>query len=681
MDAVRKVYHYAQPNLTLISWLGMAGFPLYYIVWEYLFPQQYENLALRLLCSGLFALVLLREKLPSQLQRYNPVIYQIAITTGLPFFFFFMLLMNDWAYVWVMSYMSATFLHILLVHMTRVVFAQAIVAISSAFFFAWIAKGHPTEILIEWPNVPIFLFVYVFGNFCYSRNQDEHESRASLAKTFGAGIAHEMRNPLSCLCTSIDVIQSTLPQAEKRGQKGYYLSEDDVSMMKEVSAEAMKIIQSGNETIDLLLTSIDENRVSRSTFKRYSAQSVVSDAVESFSYKGEVDKRVISLDVHENFPFIGSDTLLKYVMYNLFKNAFHHRKAEPLKIDVSLFCDEQGHHIEVKDNGNGIPRETVKHIYEDFYTTGKKGSYGLGLPFCRRVMRSFGGEIQCHSALGEGTTFTLSFPPRYSEKGRKIVHEITSIKSTLTISDRAKISARTWLHAAKFGFKPQIISIKEAVQLREHEFEYDLIAIDLASEALTKDKLTSLESQLTLTEARIVYIYDSQDNQHLGQRISNHICLRLSECSYKAYDLFEALLLEPDFSMQSPVLAKAQPSGKRKVLLVDDNLSLRKLTKILLEKLGFEVIERENGQQALEALDQQMIDVVLMDIEMPIMDGIEATQRIRQSNQPYSQVPIIAHTGDSSLGTLEKIELSGMTDYIVKPADVNRLVEKLNVAN
>ncbi|GAL15305.1 sensor histidine kinase CqsS [Vibrio astriarenae] len=243
------------------------------------------------------------------------------------------------------------------------------------------------------------------------------------------------------------------------------------------------------------------------------------------------------------------------------------------------------------------------------------------------------------------------------------------------------VSARTWLHAARFGFKPQIISIKEAVRRREHEFEYDLIAIDLDSVALTKDKLKSLESQLTLTEARVIYIYDSQDNQHLGQRMSNRICLKLSECAYNAHELCESLLLEPDFSMQSPVLAKAQPSGKRKVLLVDDNLSLRKLTKILLEKLGFEVIEKDNGQQALEALDKQMIDVVLMDIEMPIMGGIEATQRIRQSNQPYSQVPIIAHTGDSSPGTLEKIELSGMTDYIVKPADVNRLVEKLNVAN
>ncbi|NMS64537.1 hybrid sensor histidine kinase/response regulator, partial [Vibrio parahaemolyticus] len=127
-----------------------------------------------------------------------------------------------------------------------------------------------------------------------------------------------MRNPLSGLCTSIDVIQSILPNMKEAGKEQYVMSVEDVTLLREVSQDAMNIIQSGNETIDLLLTSIDENRVSRSSFKKYSAHSVVEQAIESFSYKRATDRFAISLDARSEFEFLGSDTLLKYVMYNLF---------------------------------------------------------------------------------------------------------------------------------------------------------------------------------------------------------------------------------------------------------------------------------------------------------------------------------------------------------------------------
>ena len=112
-------------------------------------------------------------------------------------------------------------------------------------------------------------------------------------------------------------------------------------------------------------------------------------------------------------------------------------------------------------------------------------------------------------------------------------------------------------------------------------------------------------------------------------------------------------------------------------MVVDDNESLRKFTALLLEKQGFDVIQKEDGEQALEALSSESIDLILMDIEMPVMDGIETSRKIRSSKCPYSTIPIIAHTGDSSPVTLEKIESSGMSDFIVKPADKARLFDKI----
>ena len=120
--------------------------------------------------------------------------------------------------------------------------------------------------LICWETERILLgFIFLFDHLFYFRNQVEHENKVSLAKSFGAGIAHEMRNPLSGLLTSINAIQSILTCPKNSDIRGRYtLSTQELKQLHDVGNEAMEIIQSGNETIDLLLTSIDENRVSRS---------------------------------------------------------------------------------------------------------------------------------------------------------------------------------------------------------------------------------------------------------------------------------------------------------------------------------------------------------------------------------------------------------------------------------
>ena len=87
LESVRKVYQYAEPNLTLVGWMGLLGFPTYYYVWSYLFPQPYESLTLRLFCSFLFAIIAFRHALPKHIQRYMPQYYLISIAICLPYFF------------------------------------------------------------------------------------------------------------------------------------------------------------------------------------------------------------------------------------------------------------------------------------------------------------------------------------------------------------------------------------------------------------------------------------------------------------------------------------------------------------------------------------------------------------------------------------------------------------------
>lgn len=586
--------------------------------------------------------------------------------------------MNDWSNVWVMSFMSAIFLHILLVHVTRVMFAQTFAGIGLATFFAWIAKGFHLDITMDWTHVPIFLFIYVFGNMFYFRNQVEHEAKVSLAKSFGAGIAHEMRNPLSGLCTSIDVIQSVLPNKKAMGEKDQYvMSGEDVTLLREVSEDAMNIIHSGNETIDLLLTSIDENRVSRSSFKRYSAQSVVEKAIESFSYKRSTDRFAISFDARSEFDFLGSDTLLKYVMYNLFKNAFHHRSSDEFHIHVSMQSNDTANQIVVTDNGSGIAPDVIRHIFQDFYTTGKSGSYGLGLPFCKKVMRSFGGNIKCISQPGEWSQFTLTFPPITSDTVTEIKDELTKMKSILLVSNQDIIVQKMADISRFMGFDVTVLDVKSVFKKKEYEFEFDLIFVDVESLDVLENQLDRIESLLSFTEARVVYLFEHKPAQRAKKAGHDPIWVETQAWLLNTKATIERLLYDSTYISSTLPSAPLDKSIKRTIMVVDDNESLRKFTAMLLEKQGFEVVQKEDGQQALDTLEKENIDLILMDIEMPIMDGVEASRRIRNSEKPYASVPIIAHTGDSSPVTLDKIGSSGMSDFIVKPADKNRLFDKI----
>ncbi|MCK8071380.1 hybrid sensor histidine kinase/response regulator [Vibrio sp. 1CM23M] len=678
MNAIRKVYQYAEPNLTLVGWMGFVGFPIYYIVWEFLFPQPYENLALRLFCSVLFFGIIFRNRVPFEWRKYLPAYYQVAVTICLPGFFFYMLLMNNWSNVWVMSFMSAIFLHILLVHVTRVMFAQTFAGIGIATLCAWIAQGFYLELTMDWTHVPIFLFIYLFGNLFYFRNQVEHENKVSLAKSFGAGIAHEMRNPLSGLLTSIDVMQSILPNPKSGDQKGQYaLSNEEVIQLREVGDEAMEIIHSGNETIDLLLTSIDENRVSRSTFKKHSAQAVVEDAIDSFNYKRSADKSAISLDVQSNFEFLGSDTLLKYVMYNLFKNAFHHRSPEDFHIHVTMFSDEVTNQIMVTDNGSGISSDIIRRIFQDFYTTGQSGNYGLGLPFCKKVMRSFGGEIKCQSEVEQWTQFTMTFPSLASNTVKEIKSELTKLKTVLMVSDQKILTSKMTEISRFMGFELAVLDVASALKNKEYQFEFDLIFVDMESLDLRANCLDRIESLLSFTEARIIYLYERHPIKHVRNISFEPIWVETQVWLLNTKATIDRLLFDSNYVMTSVAVKPLEATTKRTIMVVDDNESLRRFTAMLLEKQGFDVVQKEDGQQALDALDTDDIDLILMDIEMPIMDGVEASRRIRSADKEYSSVPIIAHTGDSSPVTLEKMESSGMSDFIVKPADKNRLFDKI----
>ncbi|GMQ48932.1 hybrid sensor histidine kinase/response regulator [Vibrio sp. 10N] len=678
MSRLQKIYNYAEPNMSLVVIMGVAGFPLYYWVWEYLFPQAYENLGLRLLCTASVLVMAFRNHYTNRIKKFLPVYYLFAMGLCLPYFFFFMMLMNGWSDVWVLSFMSSIFIHILLVHDTRMMFTQAFVCIVLATLTAYYIKG--PELNLEEHNsyLPIFAFTYVFGNLFYFRNQVEHEAKVSIAKSFGAGIAHEMRNPLSALLSSFEVVRSIIPTSNSSYRNSHHLNAQEIQILNDIIEDSMKVIWTGNETIDLLLTSIDQNRVSTSTFCKHRAKKVIENAIDSFSYKNATEKRLVTIEMDKDFEYLGSDTLLKYVVYNLLKNAFRHRGTGRFKITVSTRKTPDGHSVFIKDTGQGIEQQLIKNIFEDFYTTGKNGTFGLGLSFCKKVMKSFGGTIECRSEFGEWTEFELKFPDTRSAQVATIKQELMKAKTVLFIgNEHGTVGSNIRQIGLEVDLNLTLKSLAEAAELEEHQFEYNLIVIDGDLDTTGWALMSRLESKLSFTEARIAFIHDENSTRNLY--FQRYVDIQLFSIQKFEQDPFAAVdyLLFDGFDNEQSAHAYNEISTKRTVMIVDDNHSLRSITSIMLEKQGLHVIQAENGKRAIQTLEEEDVDLILMDIEMPVMDGLTATKRIRQSDSHYASIPIVGYTGDKSDETVIKINEYGMNDYLVKPTPKDELIDKV----
>ncbi|MBY6198271.1 hybrid sensor histidine kinase/response regulator [Vibrio hangzhouensis] len=680
MNRLQKIYSYAEPNTTLVVIMAGFGYPIYYWIWQYLFPQPYENFWLRMVCSLVVMVLAFRGVMSNKLKRYLPYYYLFAIGLCLPFFFSYMMFMNNWSDVWVLSFMSSIFLHILLVYDTRVMLLQAVTCVTVAGFLASLDLEEGLHLSEHAIYLPIFAFTYLFGNLFYFRNQTEHEAKFSIAKSFGAGIAHEMRNPLSALLSSFEVIRSIVPNGSSSYRSSYHLNAQEVQTLNDIVEDSMKVIWAGNETIDLLLTSIDQNRVSTSTFCKHRAKQVVENAVKSFSYKNASEIRLVQLEMDNDFDYLGSDTLLKYLIYNLLKNAFRHRGMGKFTISIKSKKTADGHSILIRDSGKGIEPDLIKNIFEDFYTTGKNGTFGLGLSFCRKVMLSFGGSIECRSVHGEWTEFELKFPEYHSSKINNIKFELMKAKTVLFIGeDESDIAKELKKIGEDCELNITFVSLPEAVTLEEHQFEYSLIVIDGCLDRNGWSLMTRLEGKLSFTEARIAFVYDEEAKRNLYfQRYVDIELFSRQEFLYSPTIALDYLLFD-ELKIDQPIQPYNEIATKRTVMIVDDNHSLRSITSIMLEKQGLYVVQAENGEIALKLLEQEDIDLILMDIEMPVLDGLSATKLIRESNASYASIPIVGYTGDKSEETVGKISEYGMNDFIVKPTPKDELIDKVAV--
>jgi signal transduction histidine kinase len=154
---------------------------------------------------------------------------------------------------------------------------------------------------------------------------------------------------------------------------------------------------------EMILRNIGNGEIDKTKFMHISMGTIIEGAMKEYAFENDEQRRLVNVDLSDDFDYFGDETLMVYVIFNLLKNSLYY------KANINIWLDGNNRCLYFKDNGVGIPADKIDSIFDSFFTSDKKGGTGLGLPFCKRVMKDFGGDISVKSVEGEGAEFCLQF--------------------------------------------------------------------------------------------------------------------------------------------------------------------------------------------------------------------------------------------------------------------------------
>lgn len=375
----------------------------------------------------------------------------------------------------------------------------------------------------------------------------EADRKVRQSRALAHSIAHEMRNPLTQVQLQFEVltqhIESQFPPETLKG---------DIN-------KGQAAIQRGRQLIDIILREVSDTSPEQEPQVATSIHNAVNQAITRYGFENEKSLDRVKLPQQDDFVVMLNETLFNFVIFNIIRNAVYYFDSYPAsQIEMSTQTGPYENVLIFRDTGPGIDNTIVHKIFDDFFSYQKSGGSGLGLSYCQRVMRSFGGRIECHSVKGEFTEFYLYFP---------------------VVPNSPK--AETFRVNSEHG-------------------------------SSAKD--------------------EAKSNVMNELKVGEH----------------------------APT-----------VLIVDDKEVQRTLVQLYLKQLGVQCLQANNGATAIEMIQSHKVDLVLMDVQMPVMNGFDASQRIKAISPSVKVIALSGESGDLELAQISKL----MDGRLNKPTTLNALRE------
>ena len=393
----------------------------------------------------------------------------------------------------------------------------------------------------------------------------EADRRVRQSRALANSIAHEMRNPLAQVQLHFEVLKQHIENQAPEKQVQLDIKNGQAA------------VQRGRQLIDIILREVSDSSLEHGPVTMTSIHKAIDQAVSHYGFENEKIIERILLPQHTDFVANLNETLFNFVIFNLIRNAIYYFDSYPdSQIEISTQVGSYENILTFRDTGPGID-EAIRHkIFDDFFSYQKSGGSGLGLGYCQRVMRSFGGRVECQSERGKFTEFHLYFP---------------------VVPNAPKADT---LRTPYFN-----------------DWQQSQTHVEKANEAV-------LQPQKIRTE-------EKKSDAIATQVTTNSIA----------------------------------PT----VLIVDDKEVQRTLVQMYLSRLGVNSLQAKNGENAIELFRKNHVDLILMDVQMPVMNGFEASQIIKARSP---NTPIIALSGESGQRELETIEQL-MDARLEKPTSIDAL--------
>ena len=516
------------------------------------------------------------------------------------------------------------------------------------------------------------------------RAQDAAETATRAKSAFLSSMSHEIRTPMNAVIGMTSILMDTVLSAEQR--------------------EAAEVIRSSGEHLLSVINDIlDYSKIEAGKLDlentAFSLRECVEGALDLVA-DGAARKNVeLGYLIHVGTPetVLGDVGRLRQVLINLMSNAVKFTRADgQVMVEISVSKGPDGDprqvlEFSVEDNGIGMEPEVMARLFRPFEqadnsTTRRFGGTGLGLSICKRLVELMGGDIEVSSVAGQGSTFSFSILAE--PVAEPVMHRSAEVIPHLRgrrvlIVDDIEINRRILGHYVRnWGMVPLLsASAAEALGWIDRGDPFDLALLDYHMPDSDGLRLAhDLRGRRSAAVLPIVMLssanVDTTERGVIDRALLKPIKPgRLLEA---ISDLFITAGRVEGPRVPAPELPRTQGAEHPlRLLVVEDNAVNQRVARLLLDRMGYGADFAGNGQEALDAVAQRLYDVVLMDVQMPVMDGISATRELCHRYPPSERPRIVGMTANATEEDRRDCQLAGMDDYLPKPVRPEALAAAL----